>query len=246
MFATRSRQLAGASAASGWALSAATAAALMAPAVSASTGTVLTSWASGIFLVDFFGLRGRDQAQDARGARGDHAGELLLDLEPVRQVAGLAGGGAGDAQRDRTRDDGRGQEDRRDHATDDAPLEALAGAVVGHLLDVDLAVVVALGDEHGVDVERSVDLGGQQLVVDRDGRARVGKAGHDEGVVALGGDGAFGNDALFIGDLGRDDDDVVGSRGVGVLVGHVDPFPLSLTQEPAWSRPMSSGPADGM
>ena len=70
------------------------------------------------------------------------------------EVARLAGGGTGRAERDRAGEQGRGQEHGSDDATDDPPLEPGPRAVVGHLLDVDPAVVVGLDDEDAVDVER--------------------------------------------------------------------------------------------
>ena len=71
---------------------------------------------------------------------GDDPGELLLDLDPVVEVAGLTRGGPGNPEGHGSADDRRREEDRGDHAADDPPLEAVAGAVVGHLLDVELAV----------------------------------------------------------------------------------------------------------
>ena len=48
--------------------------------------------------LDGRGVRRGHEGQDPGRARGDDAGELLLDIEPMREVARLAGGGAGDAQ----------------------------------------------------------------------------------------------------------------------------------------------------
>ena len=123
-------------------------------------------------------------------------------VEPMGEVARLARGGARGAEGDRPGDDRRGQEDGRDDAADDPPLEAGPRAVVGHLLDVELAVVVGLDDEHAVDVERAVDLGHEQVVVDGPSGPRVREARDDQRMVALDGDGALGQDALLVGDGG--------------------------------------------
>ena len=93
--------------------------------------------------------------------------------------------------------------------------------MVGHLDEVDAAVVVGLGHEHAVDVQRAVDLGQEEFLVDRAGSGLVGEAGDDDGMVAFGGDRALGDDALVIGELGSDDDDVLAVGGHGGLVGHV-------------------------
>ena len=63
-------------------------------------------------LRDLLGGRRRDEREDARGARGDDARELLLDLEPVGEVAGLAGRRPGHAEGDGSADDRGRQEDR--------------------------------------------------------------------------------------------------------------------------------------
>jgi hypothetical protein len=79
---------------------------------------------------------------------------------------------------------------------------------------MDPAAVVGLDDEDAVDVERAVDLGRQQVVVDRARRRRVGKARDDERVIALDRDRAFGEDALVVRDgAGRDRVRVSGIRG---------------------------------
>ena len=58
-------------------------------------------------------------------------------------------------------------------------------------------------------MDRAVDLGCQQVVVDRAGRRRVGKARDDERVIALDRDRALGQDALVVGDGAGHHDDVV-------------------------------------
>ena len=113
------------------------------------------------------------------------------------------------------------------------------GAVVGHLLDVELAVVVGLDDEDAVDVERAVDLGHQQVVVDGPGGGRVGEAGDDQGVVALDGDGSLGQDAVLVGDGAADHDDVVvRGRGRGLLVSSDMSIllPCSASRFPVFAR----------
>ena len=129
--------------------------------------------------------------------------EVLLDIESMGEVARLAGGRTGDTERHRAGDQGGRQEDRGDDAADDPPLEAGPRAVVGHLLDVEPAVVVGLDDEDAVDVERAVDLAGEQVVVDRARRRRVGEPGDDQRVVALDRDGALRQHAVLVGDRRR-------------------------------------------
>ena len=95
------------------------------------------------------------------------AGELVGHVALHHHVARLADGGARDAGVDGAGED-RGREDEADdRAADGAPQEAVAGLVVGHLLDVDLALVVGVGDQDAVDVERPLDLGVDQRVVGR-------------------------------------------------------------------------------
>ena len=67
------------------------AASFTAPAVSSSTATVLTSWALDTFASTAGASVCGHQGQDARRARRDDTGQLLLDIEPVSQVASLAG-----------------------------------------------------------------------------------------------------------------------------------------------------------
>ena len=95
--------------------------------------------------------------------------------------------------------DDRGREDEADDgAADGAPQEAVAGLVVGHLLDVDLALVVGVGDQDAVDVDGPLDLGVDQRVVGRLGAVHVGELGHDERLVALDGDPGHGLDAEVV------------------------------------------------
>ena len=206
---------------------AAVAAALIAPAVSSSTGTVLTCSACRHLLGDGVGVHRRDEREDPRGARRDDAGELLLDLDPVVEVARLARRGTGDAERDRAGHDRGRQEDRRDHAADDAPLEARARAVVGHLLDVELALLVRLDHEDAVDLEQARDLGVDEIVIRAHRQGRVRESGDDERMGPLSSDRALGEHPLLVRHLARDDDGVVGVGGrrrLGgrLLVGHLD------------------------
>ena len=119
------------------------------------------------------------------------------------EVARLARRGAGDAERDRARHDRGRQEDRRDDAADDAPLEAGPGAVVGHLLDVESAFLVRLDHEDAVDLEEARDLGVDEIVIRAHRQGRVGETGDDERVGALGNDCALGDDTVRRGRLGR-------------------------------------------
>ena len=180
--------------------SASTAASLIAPAVSSSTGTVLTSSAVGIFASTAGASVAVTSARipDVPGVMTP-ASSFSTSSRCARLRA-LPAAAPADAERHGAGDDGGRQEDRGDDATDDPPLEPGPGAVVGHLLDVDPAVVVGLDDEHAVDVERAVELGGQQVVVDRARRRRVGETRDDERVIALDRDGALGQDALVVGD----------------------------------------------
>ena len=75
--------------------------------------------------------------------------------------------------------------------------------MVGHLLDVDLALVVGVHDQDAVDVERPVDLGVDQRVVGRLGRVHVGELRHDERLVALDGDPGHGLDTEVVADGGH-------------------------------------------
>jgi Arc/MetJ family transcription regulator len=88
--------------------------------------------------------------------------------------------------------------------------------VVGHLLDVEPAVVVGLDDEDAIDVQRAIDLAGEQVVVDRARRRRVGEPGDDECVVALDRDRTLGEDTLLVRQGGSHDEHVVLRRGRAV------------------------------
>ena len=132
----------------------------------------------------------------------------------------------GHAERDGAGDDRGGQEDRRDDTADDAPLEARPGAVVGHLLDVELAALIRLDDEDPVDLEQAGDLGVDQIVIRAHRQGRVGEARDDEGLRALRSDRALGEHALVVRHLARHGDGVVGvgcrRRHDGrLLFGHV-------------------------
>ena len=116
------------------------AASLIEPAVSASTGIVLTSSAPAILASTAGASTAVTSARHPGRSGRDHGRELLLDVDPMGEVAGLAcrrshGPEGGRARQDRWREDDPG-----DHATDDAPLEAGLRAVLGHLLDVDPTV----------------------------------------------------------------------------------------------------------
>ena len=86
-------------------------------------------------------------------------------------VADLADPGTQCAGADRAREDGRREEETERDATDDAPLEARLGAVVGDLAEVDLAFGVAAGDDDAVDAERARALDLDELL-DRRPRRR--------------------------------------------------------------------------
>ena len=104
-------------------------------------------------LADLDRARVGDQRQQAGVARLDRVGQRLGQLALVVELAELADRGATGAQ------DGRAAEDRRreDHAerdaADDAPLEAGLGAVVGGLLDLELAVGRPLDHDHALDLD---------------------------------------------------------------------------------------------
>ena len=99
-----------------------------------------------------------------------------------------------------------------------------------------------LDDEDAVDVERAVELGRQQVVVDRAGRRRVGEARDDERVVALDRDRALGQDALVVGDgAGHHDRRRRRWRACSILVRHVRPPSLLPEQSPRRASSIGRG-----
>ena len=99
------------------------------------------------------------------------------------QVARLAGRRSRDPERDGPDDDRRGQEDGRDHAAHDSPLEARPRAVVGHLQHVERAVVVGLDDEDAVNVDQACHFGVDEVVIGAHCELGIGEARHDQAVV---------------------------------------------------------------
>jgi hypothetical protein len=152
-------------------------------------------------LLDLLDLGELGQGDDAAGARGQDGGEVLGDLVAGAEVAQLADRRAAGAQPEGAGEDG-GREQDADHATGDRPgEEAVAGLVVGHLDDVDLALGVGARDEHALDVERAGDLGLQQAGVGALGGVLVGEAGDDDRVpLGVHADGALGEDPVLVGD----------------------------------------------
>ena len=90
--------------------------------------------------------------------------------------------------------------------------------MVGHLLDMELAVIVGLDHEDAIDLEQARDLGVDEVVVRRHRQRRVREAGDDEGVGALGCNRALCQHPLVVCDLRGDDRCVVRTASGGRLV----------------------------
>ena len=130
----------------------------------------------------------------------DRVLELLGEVLAVAELTGLADSGACRAQHGRAAQDRGREDDAEHHATDEAPREPAAGAVVGGLLDLQRAVGGALDHDHALDLERAavldvleglVGLPRGVLVAEVGGEQRVGavgdSSGRRDGVVALSG-----------------------------------------------------------
>ena len=143
------------------------AASLTTSAASSLTGADLTSSAPMQVVRDLVDLLELHERDDPRRAGGEHRRQVTRRGVPRVEVAELPDGGATRADDQRRRDDRRREDDPGDHAGDRADREALAGVVVGHLDDVDLALGVRVGDEHALDVEVARLLGIDDQLVGR-------------------------------------------------------------------------------
>ena len=111
--------------------------------------------------------------------------ELVGELLAVVQLASLPVA-APAAPRTIGAADDRRREDHAEHdAADDAPAEAATGAVVGRLLDLELAVGVALDDDDALDLHVAAVLDRLEQLVGVPCGVGVVEVGDDEGVGAV-------------------------------------------------------------
>ena len=211
---------------------AAAAAALMSPAVSSSTGTVLTCSAAGIFRAT---ASASIAETSARSPEGPGAMTSASSFSP--RSAALWRSRALPTAAPAMPSSGRATtivagKHRRDHTADDAPLEARPGAVIGHLLDVELALVVRFDHEDAVDLEEPRDLGVDEIVVRAHRHRLVREPGEDERMAPLSSDGALGDDTVRRRRLGR------------VWFGHIDTSAPRDRRMVPWRRTVSR--AQGM
>ena len=102
---------------------------------------------------------GSETSADQPGVPGgDRALELLGQLLAVLDLAGLAGRRTDGTQHRGAPDDRRREDQPERDATDDAPGQAVPGAVVGRLLDLQGPVRGAVDDDDAVDLDRPAVL----------------------------------------------------------------------------------------
>ena len=142
----------------------------------------------------------------------------------------LAGEGAGGADDCGAAEDRGWEDDAERDATDHAPLEPGLRAVVGGLLDLQLAVRGAVHHDDALDLDGAAVLDGLEGLIGLPRRAGVAEVGDEEGV------GAVGDGGRLISRSG-----VLLSSDMGALL--VGEGPHSRTTRTSTASPSADGPA---